>query len=64
MVSEDQSGYAQRLNKSELHLIKLFRQLHPAEQDKVIEIAELYAGAKESRRTVGGGSDLAESNSA
>ncbi len=61
---EAPSGYTpQPLAPDELNLIKLYRQLHPAEQEKVVEIAELYAKVKESRSNVGGGSVLKESNS-
>lgn len=63
-VQEPEGAYAPRLSRDELYLLRTFRRLHPAEQEKVIEIAELYAGVKESRNDVGGGSDCAESKSA
>lgn len=34
-------------NPKEETLMRIFRRLHPAEQDKVLEIAQLYDGAKE-----------------
>lgn len=61
---ETPPGYSnQPLKDDELRLIKLYRNLHPAEQEKVIEIAELYNNVRESRENAGGGSDLKESNS-
>ena len=63
-TKEKLTGYSnQPLKEDELRLIKLYRKLHLAEQEKVIEIAELYNNVKESRENAGGGSDLKESNS-
>lgn len=63
-VAEEQGGYTkQSLTEDETYLICTFRKLHPAERDKVIEIAELYSGVKEPRRSDGGGKGSKESNS-
>ena len=63
-VAETKSGYGnQPLTAAERYLIKTYRKLNQAEKDKVIEIAELYCGAKESWKDVGGGSVSKESNS-
>jgi transcriptional regulator with XRE-family HTH domain len=64
VVAEQQEGYArQLLSREEDYLIRTFRKLHLAEKEKVIEIAELYSGVKESRKHDGGGSGSRESNS-
>lgn len=63
-VAEPQGGYTrQLLSEDEDYLIRTYRKLHPAEREKVIEIAELYRGVKESRQQDGGGSGSQESNS-
>lgn len=63
-VAESAATYStQPLTKEELYLVRTYRKLNKAEQDKVIEIAELYCGVQESRRNVGGGSVSRESNS-
>jgi hypothetical protein len=49
-------------NPLERKLLSKFRRLHPAEKEKVIEIAELYASAKDQRNVGGGGENLRESN--
>jgi hypothetical protein len=63
-VAENQEEYAGRLlSEDEDYLLRTFRKLHLAEKEKVIEIAELYSGVKESRKHDGGGSGSQESNS-
>jgi transcriptional regulator with XRE-family HTH domain len=49
-------------NPLERTLLSKFRRLHPAEKERVIEIAELYASAKDQRNVGGGGKNLRESN--
>jgi transcriptional regulator with XRE-family HTH domain len=63
-IAEAQERYAgQLLSEDEDYLLRTYRKLHLAEKEKVIEIAELYSGVKESRRHDGGGSGSRESNS-
>lgn len=63
-VAEKQEAYTkQPLTEDEIYLLRIYRKLHLAEKDKVIEIAELYSGVKESRRHDGGGKDSQKSNS-
>jgi hypothetical protein len=64
LVAEEEGIYTkQPLTAEELYLVRTFRKLRLAEKEKVIEIAELYSGVKESRRHDGGGSGSRESNS-
>lgn len=47
-IKETISEYALPHGDPQEHrLLKIFRRLHPAERDKVLEIAQLYDGAKE-----------------
>jgi transcriptional regulator with XRE-family HTH domain len=63
-IAEAQEGYARQiLSEDEDYLLRTYRKLHSAEKEKVIEIAELYSGVKESRRHDGGGNGSQESNS-
>jgi transcriptional regulator with XRE-family HTH domain len=63
VISETGNAYA-RLNLDEEKLLRAFRQLRSADKQKVLEFAEVYVIANESRRNEGGGSSSAEGNCA